>query len=94
MRSVSAWKGGSRSRSASYRCVSGKRLCSGCSNPLGRGAAMIIDTLGLFFHMQCFKVCVKPLRPFIIITTHIPEAKTLLHRISRWENIHMHHNTH
>ncbi|XP_047221219.1 LIM and calponin homology domains-containing protein 1-like isoform X9 [Girardinichthys multiradiatus] len=37
------------------RCVSGKRLCSGCSNPLGRGAAMIIDTLGLFFHMQCFK---------------------------------------
>ncbi|XP_035993407.1 LIM and calponin homology domains-containing protein 1 isoform X7 [Fundulus heteroclitus] len=37
------------------RCVSGKRLCSGCSKPLGRGAAMIIDTLGLFFHMQCFK---------------------------------------
>ncbi|XP_015239348.1 PREDICTED: LIM and calponin homology domains-containing protein 1-like isoform X3 [Cyprinodon variegatus] len=37
------------------RCVSGKRLCSGCSKPLGRGAAMIIDTLGLFFHMHCFK---------------------------------------
>uniref|UniRef100_A0A087XUQ6 LIM and calponin homology domains 1a n=1 Tax=Poecilia formosa TaxID=48698 RepID=A0A087XUQ6_POEFO len=37
------------------QCVSGKRLCSGCSKPLGRGAAMIIDTLGLFFHMQCFK---------------------------------------
>ncbi|XP_035516855.1 LIM and calponin homology domains-containing protein 1-like [Morone saxatilis] len=37
------------------RCVSGKRLCSGCSQPLGKGAAMIIDTLGLFFHMQCFK---------------------------------------
>ncbi|XP_072240965.1 uncharacterized protein [Leuresthes tenuis] len=37
------------------RCVSGKRLCSGCSTPLGKGAAMIIDTLGLFFHIQCFK---------------------------------------
>ncbi|XP_068177658.1 LIM and calponin homology domains-containing protein 1-like isoform X2 [Antennarius striatus] len=37
------------------RCVSGKRLCSGCSQPLGKGAAMIIDTLGLYFHMQCFK---------------------------------------
>ncbi|XP_059190241.1 LIM and calponin homology domains-containing protein 1a [Centropristis striata] len=37
------------------RCVSGKRLCSGCSQPLGKGAAMIIDTLGLFFHVQCFK---------------------------------------
>ncbi|XP_074485575.1 LIM and calponin homology domains-containing protein 1-like isoform X6 [Sebastes fasciatus] len=37
------------------RCVSGKRLCSGCSQQLGKGAAMIIDTLGLFFHMQCFK---------------------------------------
>ncbi|XP_056135533.1 LIM and calponin homology domains-containing protein 1a isoform X8 [Lampris incognitus] len=37
------------------RCVSGKRLCSGCSQPLGKGAAMNIDTLGLFFHIQCFK---------------------------------------
>ncbi|XP_075947554.1 LIM and calponin homology domains-containing protein 1a isoform X2 [Anarhichas minor] len=37
------------------RCVSGKRLCSGCSQPLEKGAAMIIDTLGLFFHIQCFK---------------------------------------
>uniref|UniRef100_A0A3Q3D7F6 LIM and calponin homology domains-containing protein 1-like n=1 Tax=Hippocampus comes TaxID=109280 RepID=A0A3Q3D7F6_HIPCM len=37
------------------RCVSGKRQCSGCSQPLGKGAAMIIETLGLFFHMQCFK---------------------------------------
>ncbi|XP_037545768.1 LIM and calponin homology domains-containing protein 1 [Nematolebias whitei] len=37
------------------RCVSGRRLCSGCAKPLGKGAAMIIDTLGLFFHIQCFK---------------------------------------
>ncbi|XP_029908794.1 LIM and calponin homology domains-containing protein 1-like isoform X3 [Myripristis murdjan] len=41
--------------SSPSRCVSGKRLCSGCSQPLGKGAAMIIDTLGLFFHLQCFK---------------------------------------
>lgn len=41
------------------RCVSGKRLCSGCSQPLGKGAAMNIDTLGLFFHMRCFKVLVS-----------------------------------
>ncbi|KAM7419484.1 hypothetical protein PAMA_016547 [Pampus argenteus] len=53
--------GGQQSSSSSpqppspSRCVSGKRLCSGCSQPLGKGAAMIIDTLGLFFHMQCFK---------------------------------------
>ncbi|XP_046900847.1 LIM and calponin homology domains-containing protein 1-like isoform X2 [Hypomesus transpacificus] len=40
---------------SSSRCVSGKKLCSGCSLPLGKGAAMIIDTLGLFFHIQCFK---------------------------------------
>ncbi|XP_033941735.1 LIM and calponin homology domains-containing protein 1-like isoform X7 [Pseudochaenichthys georgianus] len=40
------------------RCVSGRRLCSGCSQPLGKGAAMIIDTLGLFFHVQCFKCAV------------------------------------
>ncbi|XP_067106289.1 LIM and calponin homology domains-containing protein 1-like isoform X2 [Osmerus mordax] len=39
----------------SSRCVSGKKLCSGCSLTLGKGAAMIIDTLGLFFHIQCFK---------------------------------------
>ncbi|XP_077575273.1 LIM and calponin homology domains-containing protein 1-like [Stigmatopora nigra] len=35
--------------------VSGKKLCSGCSQPVGKGAAMIIQTLGLFFHMHCFK---------------------------------------
>lgn len=25
---------------------------------LGRGAAMIIETLCLFYHMECFKCCV------------------------------------
>ncbi|XP_069487850.1 LIM and calponin homology domains-containing protein 1 isoform X2 [Ambystoma mexicanum] len=37
------------------RSVSGKKLCSTCGVPLGKGAAMIIETLGLFFHIQCFQ---------------------------------------
>ncbi|XP_045481940.1 uncharacterized protein LOC123686044 isoform X2 [Harmonia axyridis] len=38
--------------------VSGKKKCSFCGNELGRGAAMIIETLCLFYHMECFKCCV------------------------------------
>ncbi|KAL1024023.1 hypothetical protein UPYG_G00050420 [Umbra pygmaea] len=37
------------------RRVSGKRLCSGCCEPVGKGAAMKIDTLGLYYHLACFK---------------------------------------
>ncbi|XP_059577652.1 LIM and calponin homology domains-containing protein 1 isoform X4 [Alligator mississippiensis] len=37
------------------RSVSGKKLCSSCGLPLGKGAAMIIETLGLYFHIQCFR---------------------------------------
>nr|XP_020743922.1 LIM and calponin homology domains-containing protein 1 [Odocoileus virginianus texanus] len=37
------------------RSVSGKKLCSSCGLPLGKGAAMIIETLSLYFHIQCFK---------------------------------------
>nr|XP_057917125.1 LIM and calponin homology domains-containing protein 1 isoform X2 [Doryrhamphus excisus] len=37
------------------RSVSGKKLCSSCSQPLGKGAAMIIETLSLYFHIDCFK---------------------------------------
>ncbi|XP_043982432.1 LIM and calponin homology domains-containing protein 1-like isoform X8 [Gambusia affinis] len=39
----------------SNRSVSGKKLCSSCSQPLGKGAAMIIETLSLYFHIHCFK---------------------------------------
>uniref|UniRef100_A0A8C9WUE5 LIM and calponin homology domains 1 n=1 Tax=Scleropages formosus TaxID=113540 RepID=A0A8C9WUE5_SCLFO len=42
-------------RVAPCRSVSGKKLCSSCAHPLGKGAAMIIETLGLYFHIQCFK---------------------------------------
>lgn len=31
-------------------------------NPLGRGAAMIIESLRLFYHMECFKCCVCHVR--------------------------------
>uniref|UniRef100_A0A9J8AAK5 LIM and calponin homology domains 1b n=1 Tax=Cyprinus carpio carpio TaxID=630221 RepID=A0A9J8AAK5_CYPCA len=31
------------------------KLCSSCGHPLGKGAAMIIETLSLYFHIQCFK---------------------------------------
>uniref|UniRef100_A0A8C5ETI2 LIM domain 7a n=1 Tax=Gouania willdenowi TaxID=441366 RepID=A0A8C5ETI2_GOUWI len=38
------------------RSVSGKKICTFCENPLGKGAAMIIESLGLCYHLSCFKV--------------------------------------
>ncbi|XP_073987088.1 smallish isoform X2 [Rhodnius prolixus] len=38
--------------------VSGKKRCSHCGEELGRGAAMIIESLQLFYHIDCFKCCV------------------------------------
>ncbi|XP_078323892.1 uncharacterized protein LOC111127520 isoform X5 [Crassostrea virginica] len=38
--------------------VSGKQLCSHCSQELGFGAAMVIESLGLYYHVQCFRCCV------------------------------------
>ncbi|TRY54369.1 hypothetical protein DNTS_011130 [Danionella cerebrum] len=40
------------------RLVSGRRLCCRCQQPLGKGAAMLIDSLELCFHIACFK-CVR-----------------------------------
>ncbi|XP_010620663.1 LIM domain only protein 7 isoform X8 [Fukomys damarensis] len=40
------------------RSISGKRVCSYCNNILGKGAAMIIESLGLCYHLHCFK-CVS-----------------------------------
>ncbi|XP_036084791.1 LIM domain only protein 7 isoform X6 [Rousettus aegyptiacus] len=37
------------------RSVSGKRVCSYCNTILGKGAAMIIESLGLCYHLYCFK---------------------------------------
>uniref|UniRef100_A0A8C5TAD7 LIM domain 7 n=1 Tax=Malurus cyaneus samueli TaxID=2593467 RepID=A0A8C5TAD7_9PASS len=48
----SASQSGSQTRS---RSVSGKKICSYCNNILGKGAAMIIESLGLCYHLHCFK---------------------------------------
>ncbi|GFS41302.1 LIM and calponin homology domains-containing protein 1 [Trichonephila inaurata madagascariensis] len=38
--------------------VSGRKRCSHCSEELGRGAAMIIESLQLYYHIHCFQCCV------------------------------------
>jgi len=38
--------------------VSGRKKCSSCGQELGRGAAMIIESLRLFYHLGCFRCCV------------------------------------
>ncbi|KAM3607340.1 uncharacterized protein V6R79_006040 [Siganus canaliculatus] len=40
------------------RSVSGKKTCTFCETPLGKGAAMIIESLGLCYHLGCFK-CIE-----------------------------------
>ncbi|XP_035390438.1 LIM domain only protein 7 isoform X2 [Electrophorus electricus] len=40
------------------RSVSGKKICTYCQMPLGKGAAMIIESLGLCYHLPCFK-CIE-----------------------------------
>ncbi|KAI6078595.1 LIM domain only protein 7 isoform X8 [Aix galericulata] len=63
---VSASQTGSQTRSRHFqagfkdfhsvsRSVSGKKICSYCNNVLGKGAAMIIESLGLCYHLHCFK---------------------------------------
>jgi len=47
--------GGSSDRLLS---VSGKKKCSHCKEELGRGAAMIIESLRLFYHLRCFRCVV------------------------------------
>ncbi|KAM3862302.1 LIM domain only protein 7 [Diretmus argenteus] len=39
----------------SSRSVSGKKICTYCDSALGKGAAMIIESLGLCYHLGCFK---------------------------------------
>ncbi|KAG8199653.1 hypothetical protein JTE90_022109 [Oedothorax gibbosus] len=38
--------------------ISGRKKCSHCMEELGRGAAMIIESLQLYYHIQCFQCCV------------------------------------
>lgn len=51
------------------RSISGKKLCSSCGLPLGKGAAMIIETLNLYFHIQCFKVCIDHASKYNFVTS-------------------------
>ncbi|XP_029901494.1 LIM domain only protein 7b isoform X2 [Myripristis murdjan] len=44
------------------RFVSGKKTCCVCEHVLGRGAAMVIEALGLCCHLACFQ-CVECCRP-------------------------------
>ncbi|XP_031417338.1 LIM domain only protein 7-like isoform X2 [Clupea harengus] len=37
------------------RSVSAKKICTFCDKPLGKGAAMIIESLALCYHLTCFK---------------------------------------
>ncbi|UJR31321.1 hypothetical protein I4U23_018819 [Adineta vaga] len=43
--------------------VSGKLHCSKCNEELGQGSAMVIESLGLYYHIECFRcfVCNIPL---------------------------------
>ncbi|CAM2724841.1 unnamed protein product [Rotaria socialis] len=38
--------------------VSGKLRCSRCTDELGQGSAMVIESLGLYYHIECFRCCV------------------------------------
>ncbi|XP_063067637.1 LIM domain only protein 7b isoform X2 [Engraulis encrasicolus] len=38
--------------------LSGRRMCTRCERPLAKGAAMVIESLGLCYHLVCFK-CVS-----------------------------------
>uniref|UniRef100_A0AAX7VNW5 LIM and calponin homology domains 1b n=1 Tax=Astatotilapia calliptera TaxID=8154 RepID=A0AAX7VNW5_ASTCA len=52
VRSLADWE---RKQELLERQSVNSKLCSSCGQPLGKGAAMIIETLSLYFHIHCFK---------------------------------------
>ncbi|KAK1902901.1 LIM domain only protein 7, partial [Dissostichus eleginoides] len=52
--SMGSLRGGAGPPSSPWS-VSGKKICTFCDTPLGKGAAMIIESLGLCYHLTCFK---------------------------------------
>ena len=49
----------SHSKSGGYLSVSGKKKCSSCMDELGKGcAAMVVESLSLFYHINCFRCSV------------------------------------
>lgn len=61
--------------------VSSKKLCSSCNIELGSGAAMIIENLALFYHIDCFKctVCQTPIADGNIHGTDVRVRNNRLH---------------
>jgi F-box protein 20 len=68
--------------------VSSKKLCSYCSHELGSGAAMIIENLGLFYHIDCFKcsVCQTPIADGNINGTDVRVRNSRLHCANCFSN--------
>jgi hypothetical protein len=68
--------------------VSSKKLCSYCTHELGSGAAMIIENLGLFYHIDCFKcsVCHTPIADGNIHGTDVRVRNSRLHCANCFSN--------
>lgn len=68
--------------------VSSKKLCSYCNHELGSGAAMIIENLGLFYHIDCFKcsVCQTPISDGNINGTDVRVRNSRLHCANCFSN--------
>lgn len=68
--------------------VSSKKLCSYCTHELGSGAAMIIENLGLFYHIDCFKcsVCQTPIADGNINGTDVRVRNSRLHCANCFSN--------
>lgn len=68
--------------------VSGKKLCSYCNTELGSGAAMIIENLGLFYHIDCFKcsVCQTPIADGNLHGTDVRVRNSRLHCANCFSN--------
>ncbi|KAG5672276.1 hypothetical protein PVAND_002415 [Polypedilum vanderplanki] len=68
--------------------VSSKKICSYCNRELGSGAAMIIENLGLFYHIDCFKcsVCQTPIADGNINGTDVRVRNAKLHCANCFSN--------
>uniref|UniRef100_A0A8C9PCN7 Calponin-homology (CH) domain-containing protein n=1 Tax=Spermophilus dauricus TaxID=99837 RepID=A0A8C9PCN7_SPEDA len=64
------------------RSISGKKLCSSCGLPLGKGAAMIIETLNLYFHIQCFRVGTQ--LPDLLKVRRAIQVCQMCYKIYKW----------
>lgn len=68
--------------------VSSKKICSYCNHELGSGAAMIIENLGLFYHINCFKcsVCQTEIADGNIHGTDVRVRNSRLHCANCFSN--------